>query len=370
MGRSRGEEELPIADGGGSVRFDGREKEAGAGGSLKRRSPDEVRVVRASENEINFGEEIVMGDHSIGVSSVIPFDFRGHSVRAVSINGEPWFVAADVCRVLDVTNTTQAMQALDEDERSMFNIGRQGAANIVNDSGLYTLILRCRDAVKKGSKPHAFRKWVTAEVLPAIRKTGRYDDHQAKMPTLMDELIGMSELSVIKGLIRDKGKVIAAEKRKSFALTMHNRLHTRFNVPRTELIPAGQFEAACNFIAAYSVLEGEFIAKEQSQIQLPLNIHYPAEALAKRRHGMLMQGGPYKSWLDVTLDDLRDIRGEGTPCEEILWELERNGYQVDGALCELKTYRNKLREFRTWVSGMNVLLAEPKRYAVKLEGAA
>lgn len=224
-----------------------------------------VAALEASDN-VNRSRKNVMSNNSTATSGVIPFDFRGHSVRAVTIDGEPWFVAADVCRVLDVTNVTQAMQALDEDERSMFNIGRQGQANVINDSGLYTLILRCRDAVKKGSKPHAFRKWVTSEVLPAIRKSGRYEDHQAKMPTLMDELIGMSELSVIKGLIRDKGKGVPADRQKSFALTMHNRLHTRFNVPRTELIPAGQFEAACNFIAAY-VLEGEFLPKHE-QVQI------------------------------------------------------------------------------------------------------
>lgn len=84
-------------------------------------------TARASEiNAVIDQENNVMGDNSTAASSVTPFDFRGHSVRAVTIDGEPWFVAADVCRVLDVTNTTQAMQALDEDERSMFNIGRQG----------------------------------------------------------------------------------------------------------------------------------------------------------------------------------------------------------------------------------------------------
>ncbi len=323
-----------------------------------------VAALEASENEINFGEEIVMGDNSTAVSSVIPFDFRGHSVRAVSINGEPWFVATDVCRVLDVTNTTQAMQALDEDERSMFNIGRQGQANVINESGLYTLILRCRDAVKKGSKPHAFRKWVTAEVMPSIRKHGRYEDAQGKMPTLIDELIGMSELSVLKGLIRDKGKSVATDKRQSFALTMHNRLHTRFNVPRTELIPAGQFEAACNFIAAYSVLEGEFIAKEPPQLQLPLSIHYPIETLAAIREGMLTVRNDKQAWLDVTLDDVRDTRDGSTPLESLLWDLEKAGFDIRGAWWELRTYRNKLREITSFVTGLGRVMEEPQRYAV------
>ncbi|MFJ2456735.1 phage antirepressor N-terminal domain-containing protein [Pseudomonas protegens] len=92
-----------------------------------------------------------------------------------------------------------------------------------------------------------------------------------KMATLVDELIGMSELSVIKNLIRDKARAVPAAKAQSFALTMHNRLHTRFNVPRTELIPADQFEAACNFIAAYNVHEGEWLPKPEKRCGTVLN---------------------------------------------------------------------------------------------------
>ena len=237
-----------------------------AGGSLKRRSPDEVRVVRASGNEINFGEEIVMGDNSTAASSVTPFDFRGHSVRAVTIDGEPWFVAADVCRVLGVTNTTQAMQALDEDERSMFNIGRQGSANLVNESGLYTLILRSRDAVKKGSKPHAFRKWVTAEVLPLIRKTGAYVDQHNAMGDLVGAVIGSSGEVVLDRVIDQKAMSIPSSLRRSYRHTMKSRLRSRFNVQRTALIPAECLSDACNFVAAY-VFEGDLLPKRE-QVQI------------------------------------------------------------------------------------------------------
>ncbi|WP_349016777.1 Bro-N domain-containing protein [Pseudomonas sp. PS01300] len=203
-----------------------------------------------------------MGDNSTAVSSVIPFDFRGHSVRAVTINGDPWFVATDVCRVLDVTNTTQAMQALDEDERSMFNIGRQGQANVINESGLYTLILRCRDAVKKGSKPHAFRKWVTAEVLPAIRKHGRYEDRDNKMSTLVDDVIGVSGTNLINGVISQKVAILPVGVQRQARHKLHAILHTRFNVPRTELIPAGKLDVACEYLAAYA-LEGEYLPKQE-----------------------------------------------------------------------------------------------------------
>lgn len=112
------------------------------------------------------------------------FTFEQHSVRTLSINNEPWFVATDICKALNIQNTTQALQNLDDDEKmissdSMLNIGSAGKGaqsfSLVSESGMYTLILRCRDAVKKGSVPHRFRKWVTAEVLPAIRKTGKYE---------------------------------------------------------------------------------------------------------------------------------------------------------------------------------------------------
>lgn len=105
--------------------------------------------------------------------SVFSFE-SSNQIRAVIINGEPWFVAADVIKALQLTNPTMSMKALDEDERSKLNLGRQGTANIISESGLYTLILRCRDAVTPGTIPYRFRKWVTGEVLPQIRKTGRY----------------------------------------------------------------------------------------------------------------------------------------------------------------------------------------------------
>lgn len=93
------------------------------------------------------------------------------SVRTVLLNNEVWFCAKDVCDILEIKNVTQAVQRLEEDERSMFNIGRQGNTNFINESGLYTLILR---SDKPEAKP--FRKWITSEVIPTIRKTGKYEE--------------------------------------------------------------------------------------------------------------------------------------------------------------------------------------------------
>ncbi|HDR4908324.1 TPA: phage antirepressor [Bacillus cereus] len=90
-------------------------------------------------------------------------------VRTVVKGEDVWFVAKDVCEVLEIKNTTQAMQKLDPEERTMFNIGRQGETNIINESGLYSLIMTSRKPQAK-----AFKKWVTNEVLPSIRKHGAY----------------------------------------------------------------------------------------------------------------------------------------------------------------------------------------------------
>lgn len=90
-------------------------------------------------------------------------------IRTLTKDGEIWFVAADVCNALDLTNPTMAVARLDEDERSKFNLGRQGMTNCVNEYGLYNLILTSR---KKEAK--VFKRWITHEVLPDIRRHGAY----------------------------------------------------------------------------------------------------------------------------------------------------------------------------------------------------
>ncbi|MFU2113632.1 Bro-N domain-containing protein [[Pasteurella] aerogenes] len=108
------------------------------------------------------------------------FNFEQSSIRVIAVNNEPWFVAKDLCDTLGIVNSRDALSKLDEDEKTTVGLTDSQAGHgaqsmsLVSESGMYTLILRCRDAVKKGSIPHRFRKWVTAEVLPQIRKTGKY----------------------------------------------------------------------------------------------------------------------------------------------------------------------------------------------------
>ena len=93
-------------------------------------------------------------------------------VRVVDVNGEPWFVARDVCECLELGNPRTSIALLDEDEKGVHTMDTPGGAqemSIVSEAGLYSLILRSRKPEAK-----AFKRWITHEVLPAIRKTGQY----------------------------------------------------------------------------------------------------------------------------------------------------------------------------------------------------
>jgi prophage antirepressor-like protein len=105
------------------------------------------------------------------------YGFDDQLVRVVMKDGEPWFVAIDICRVLGIKDVSQAVEKLDDDEKGTYSIRTLGGDQeswIVSESGLYTLILRSRAATTPGSPAHRFRKWVTGEVIPSIRKTGGY----------------------------------------------------------------------------------------------------------------------------------------------------------------------------------------------------
>jgi hypothetical protein len=111
--------------------------------------------------------------HASGVSGVNEIlVFQGRAVRMMVNNGEPWWVARDVCDVLGIRNSRQALAYLDDDEKGVITTdthgGRQEVATI-NESGLYSLVLRSRKPEAK-----AFKRWVTKEVLPSIRRTGQY----------------------------------------------------------------------------------------------------------------------------------------------------------------------------------------------------
>lgn len=96
----------------------------------------------------------------------------GVAIRVIDRDGEPWFVAKDICLILDHTNPSMAIQGLDDDEKGVskvYTLGGTQEMAVISESGLYTLLVRSNKGVAK-----PFRRWVTHEVLPSIRKTGGY----------------------------------------------------------------------------------------------------------------------------------------------------------------------------------------------------
>lgn len=136
-----------------------------------------------------------------------PFNFENQSIRVEHINGEPWFIASDICTALEIGNPSQALKRLDEEDITL--ISNEGMYNnAVNESGMYALILGSR-------KPSAkrFKKWVTGEVLPEIRKTGSYNSNQPPASQLPQTYLEALEQLVEKEkkLIEQAPKVALVE---------------------------------------------------------------------------------------------------------------------------------------------------------------
>ena len=173
------------------------------------------------------------------------FNFESKSIRTLAINNEPWFVAKDLCNAINISNYRDAIERLDDDEKGVAltdTLGGKQEMAVVSESGMYTLILRCRDAVKKGSVPHRFRKWVTAEVLPAIRKTGKYESK-----TTVDDRTGLR--NAVNMLVSKKG-IIYSE--------AYHLIHQRFNVESIEDLTLEQLPQAVEYVHKI-ILEGELI---------------------------------------------------------------------------------------------------------------
>jgi anti-repressor protein len=138
-------------------------------------------------------------------SGLREFGFEGKRVRVVLIEDKPWWVVKDVCDILELSDVSMAVSRLDDDEKlvqKLFVSGQNRDMITINESGLYTLILR-------SNKPEArrFRKWVTSEVLPAINRTGVYITEQFK------EFFGDPDtiIQIAQNWQKDRQKVLALE---------------------------------------------------------------------------------------------------------------------------------------------------------------
>lgn len=169
-------------------------------------------------------------------TSVMPvaFDFEGHVVRTINRDGEPRWVLADVCAVLGLGSPHKSADRLDDDEKERTIIPTLGGPQemtVINESGLYSLILTSRKAAAK-----RFKKWVTAEVLPSLRKTGTYS---LGMQPDLSRVIGMAEAAILAS--QNAVKVLTPKAQAYHSLTCMNGLHTLTDAAKLCEMPRNRF---------------------------------------------------------------------------------------------------------------------------------
>lgn len=136
-------------------------------------------------------------------------------VRTTVRDGDPWFVAVDVCKALSISNHRDALGRLDEDEKGVAltdTLGGKQNLTIVNEPGLYTLVLGSRKPAAK-----AFKRWITHEVLPALRKTGRYsieDESDSPSPVYETKRTSVGEVASLLLQLKQIQKAQGASSRK------------------------------------------------------------------------------------------------------------------------------------------------------------
>jgi prophage antirepressor-like protein len=205
------------------------------------------------------------------MSNVIPFKFKTTEVRTLEINDLIWFVASDVAKALEYSAAKDMTRMLDEDERGGHIVPTPSGdqeMTIINESGLYHAILKSR-------KPEAqpFRKWITTEVLPAIRKTGRYDataEPKAEpkpktKPKALPNGLTVDQQDAIKSLVKSRVSSLPQDKQAKAAITCWSALKSKFGKSYKEIEPE-QFTDAVSLIARV-VLEGDYIPAGETPAQ-------------------------------------------------------------------------------------------------------
>lgn len=185
-------------------------------------------------------------------------------VRVLEINNEPWFVATDICKSLELSNPTVAVNRLDEDERSKFNLGRQGETNVINEYGLYNLILSSR---KKSAKE--FKRWITHEVIPTIRKHGMYATEE--LLANPDLLISVAQELKVE---REKRKTLEAERETNkpkvlFADSVQSSKKSILVGELAKLIKQNGVDIGQNRLFAWLRKEGYLISRKGESFNLP-----------------------------------------------------------------------------------------------------
>ena len=206
-------------------------------------------------------------------NSVQSFNFNQNQIQVINKNGEAWFIASEVAAMLGYRDSYNMTRILDNDEKGTHNVSTLGGnqdVSVINESGFYHAAFKSR---KPEVKP--FRKWVTSEVLPAIRKTGGY---QVGQKTTADDRTGLRQ--AVAALVGRKGIDYSSA---------YSMVHQRFNVEAIEDIPAEKLPEAVAYVHALTLhtgLTGEVLdTPPKAKPKLPIDGNSLADITAMVYYG-------------------------------------------------------------------------------------
>lgn len=263
------------------------------------------------------------------------FSFRDAQVRMLLISGEPWWVAKDVCDVLDLDNVSQALSGLDDDEKNTVSIpdGNRGNPNmaIVNEAGLYSLVLRSRKPEAK-----AFKRWITHEVLPAIRKTGTYS---------VGQLPGAEQPKLLSAAQQEREAAAIVRSRMAAARALHvDENQAKLSAMKTALLKTGiDYKADFN-------LTNTLVAPVQTRYLTPTEI---GQRLHPNRNGrqinQLLLGKGFQEEIRDDEGHLKGYRGSdaGSPHWILVDEARQN---AGGNIQTLRWYESVVPILQALVS--------------------
>ena len=224
-----------------------------------------------------------------------------------------WFVAKDICQCLGIKNYRDAITRLDDDERGVQTLDTPGGAqqmSVISESGMYTLILRSNGATTPGTRVHRFRKWVTSEVLPAIRQTGRYTapstaassldaEQLGRLFTSMEQLVTLMPrvLGVMEQMLSAMPKMLEAthpQRGKPSRKRMHVEDVGRIQALRDKGYTLDELVAETEFSQSqcWSVISGRYKVLESGRVSIDLrsDAARAADATAKAERAAVQPG--------------------------------------------------------------------------------
>ncbi|MDL5036856.1 BRO family protein [Comamonas sp. Y6] len=258
------------------------------------------------------------------------FNFEGHEVRVFMKDADPWFAAKDLCTALGLVNSRKALRALGEDEKgvtSSYSLGGEQKLAVVSEGGMWTLVLRCRDAVIEGTVPYRVRRWVTNEVLPAIRKTGVYVGKPFSVNPA--DVLTQDEQNTLRLMLKSAADRIPKEKRGALMVQGWSKLKAHFKVSYRD-IPRNEFSEAVSIIARHTAEFEEWEVMEDGAKQEPRIDPFNAQALMAAREAAssyfdAVRAGKFAKPVKFPPEVLCGIVAESLMCQRMLMSINHEG---------------------------------------------